>query len=434
MGADKAGVSKAAGSKHSKQSRRFLWLYALAWSGGAVAYVPFLTILLPARVLDLAGDDAVSWLARLAFFGAIFASIGNIAFAWASDLTRGRLRWVVAGLVLSCSFLILSGRAETLLELIAVIAFWQLSLNMMLGPLAAWAGDNVPDAQKGELGGLLAVAPAFAAASATLVTIPGLASVDQRLWLVAGLTALCVIPVVLFGRPSKFPDLLHSRRIEKALDAKPVALWGPVTKMWMARLLVQVSEAALFTFLLVWLQSLSPGFGENDAAQILSVVLVVAIPAAMMIGRYADRRGQAFRPLWLSAGTAACGLLVMALAQSISWALAGYCIFGVSGAVFLSLHSAQTLRVLPKPETRGRDLGIFNLTNTVPVARDAWNNPRFGAKIRLLWPVRCTGHFGWPVGGLVAFNLFASNGRLILSNWRVTTTAFENVLIEGIRE
>jgi sugar phosphate permease len=30
------------------------------------------------------------------------------------------------------------------------------------------------------------------------------------------------------------------------------------------------------------------------------------------------------------------------------------------------LHASQTLRVLPSPQHRGRDLGLFNLTNTVP--------------------------------------------------------------------
>ena len=39
---------------------------------------------------------------------------------------------------------------------------------------------------------------------------------------------------------------------------------------------------------------------------------------------------------------------------------------GIASTVFLSLHSSQTLRVLTRPERRGRDLGLFNLTNTVP--------------------------------------------------------------------
>jgi hypothetical protein len=40
--------------------------------------------------------------------------------------------------------------------------------------------------------------------------------------------------------------------------------------------------------------------------------------------------------------------------------------------VFLALHTSQTLRVLPRPHTRGRDLGIFNLTNTVPSLIMPW--------------------------------------------------------------
>ncbi|HEU4820231.1 MAG TPA: MFS transporter, partial [Qipengyuania sp.] len=53
-------------------------------------------------------------------------------------------------------------------------------------------------------------------------------------------------------------------------------------------------------------------------------------------------------------------------------ALAGYCLFTLSTGVFLSLHSAQVLRVLPKPSRRGRDLGFFNLTNTVPSLVMPW--------------------------------------------------------------
>jgi len=63
---------------------------------------------------------------------------------------------------------------------------------------------------------------------------------------------------------------------------------------------------------------------------------------------------------------------VMAAAPSVSIGIAGYLIFGVLAGVFLALHSSQTLRVLPRPGTRGRDLGIFNLTNTVPSLIMPW--------------------------------------------------------------
>ena len=63
-----------------RQSLRFLWLYALAVAGGAVSYVPFLTLLLPVRVTEIAGDETIRYLAYIAFCGAIAASLANIGF------------------------------------------------------------------------------------------------------------------------------------------------------------------------------------------------------------------------------------------------------------------------------------------------------------------------------------------------------------------
>ena len=71
------------------RSTRFPWLFALAWAGGAVAYVPFLTILLPLRVVAIAGDDSVRVLGLITFFGALAASVGNILFGWLSDRSSG---------------------------------------------------------------------------------------------------------------------------------------------------------------------------------------------------------------------------------------------------------------------------------------------------------------------------------------------------------
>ena len=72
----------------------------------------------------------------------------------------------------------------------------------------------------------------------------------------------------------------------------------------------------------------------------------------------------------------------MALSGSLHSAIAAYALFGVASSVFLALHSAQTLRVLPAPQHRARDLGVFNLTNTVPGMVMPWLTvllvPRFG--------------------------------------------------------
>ena len=77
-------------------------------------------------------------------------------------------------------------------------------------------------------------------------------------------------------------------------------------------------------------------------------------------------------PLVLCAAISACGLAGMALSGTLQTAIAAYALFGIASSVFLALHSAQTLRVLPRSDRRGRDLGLFNLTNTLPSLIMPW--------------------------------------------------------------
>lgn len=367
-----AEAASVEASPPTRQSARFLYLYALAAAGGAVAYIPFLTILLPVRVSSLAGDDAVSALAYIAFAGAISASLANIAFGWLSDLTGTRRPWIVAGLVLSCLLLVSVRTATSVPVLIAVIVVWQVCLNMMLAPLAAWAGDFVPDDQKGLLGGLLSFSPAFGALSGALVTLPAVASPDARLALVAAMALGMVAPALLLGTPRPMPQLMTQPERDKAADTKEGAERTAVARMWMARLLVQIAEAMLFAYLLLWFRSIEPDYSDNDTATLFFMVLGIGVPLALLTGRWSDKAGRPIAPLAASAGVAAVGLLLMALAPDLALAITGYVVFGLSSTVFLALHSSQTLRVLTKPRTRGRDLGLFNLTNTVPSLIMPW--------------------------------------------------------------
>lgn len=147
---------------------------------------------------------------------------------------------------------------------------------------------------------------------------------------------------------------------------------GPALRMWLARLLVQIAEAALFAYLYFWFRSIDPAMGDNEKAGIFSIALTLAIPVALVAGRWADRADRPFLPLVVSAAVSSAGMVAMALSADAGTAKASYLIFGIATTVFLSLHSGQTLRVLPRADRRGRDMGVFNLTNTVPSLIMPW--------------------------------------------------------------
>ncbi len=354
-----------------KQPIWFIALYALAAGGGSVAYVPLLTVLLPLKITQLQGTEDVAALASVTFFGAIIASIANILFGWLSDRSRSRMPWIIAGLFTSSGLLIAIGHTEGVWELIVLIMLWQMGLNMMLGPLIAWAGDCFPDSQKGLLGGALSLAPALGALAGSLVTFELLVPSSYRLGFVALLVILLVLPAVIVGRNRMRPTLMHASSRDETEQASKAA-GATVVRMWIARFLVQIAEAGLFAFLLFWLRSLSQGIHENTAANIFSLVLIVSVPITLWIGRWSDAKRRPIMPLTACALASAAGLGVMASANSLELAIVGYVLFGIAATIFLSLHTGQTLRVLPQPRTRGRDMGLFNLTNTVPSLVMPW--------------------------------------------------------------
>ncbi|MBI1403108.1 MAG: MFS transporter [Porphyrobacter sp.] len=363
-------MSTSALPREPRQPAWFLALFALAAAGGAVAYVPLLTVLLPQRIAELQGGEDVAVLAQTTFFGAVVASFANIAAGMLSDRTGTRRGWILAGLLVSSALLVAVGEARSARELVLLVMAWQVGLNLMLAPLMAWAGDCFPDSQKGVLGGTLALSPALGALAGSLVTYGGLVDPAARLWVVAGLVAALVLPALLCGGARARAELMAARGNAVLVDAPEAG--HAVRRMWVARFLVQVAEGGMFAFLLFWLRSLSPGFPENAAANIFSLVLVCAVPLSLLLGRWSDRHRRPILPLAGCALLCATGLLAMAVASTLALAIAGYVLFAVSAAIFLSLHASQTLRVLPAPEHRGRDLGFFNLTNTLPAMVMPW--------------------------------------------------------------
>jgi len=325
-----------------------------------VAYVPLLTLLLPAKVASLAGGAQVEWLAIATLTGAIAASLGNIAWGWASDATGSRRVWAVAGLILTIASYVPLSNAVTPSAIVAAVIAYQLALNMLLAPLAAWAADCVPDRRKGLLGGLLGAGPMFGALAGVVATLPALSETWMRMAAVCVLVVLLTAPLLLLRSAvfSEGPaDQAASRQQRTRAD---------FALLWVARLLVQVAGSFLFGFLFYYFQTLSDAPMLEGVARLSALAVLLAFPVALLFGTLSDRLGRRKPFLLVAAGAAAAGLALMASASELLPSAIGYTLFGCGSAVFLALHSSYAMQLLPSPAHRGRDLGVLNLTNTLP--------------------------------------------------------------------
>lgn len=348
-----------------RRSAGFLLIYALANAGGVIAYLPLLTLLLPIRVERIAGEARMDVLTAALVAGSVVASLSNIVFGWLSDRAcvrgGGRRSWVAGGLLaLAASYGVVAAAASPFAIVVAVVLF-QCAVNALLAPMLAIMAEEIPDAQKGVAGGLLALGNPLASLVSTLLVAAAALGEGARFALVPVAVAACVLPLVL-GRARPAPPA------DAHVVARPAK--ADLAIAWSARLLVQVAGNVLSLYLLYYLESVAPEVPQRElagwAGRLLTVSYLIPLPVAVIVGRFSDRVGRRKPFLLASAGIAALG--VFGMAQASSWA-AGSLAFGVyatGSSVFLALHAAFAMQLLPDPRHRGRDLGLLNLANTLP--------------------------------------------------------------------
>ncbi|GAA3268568.1 hypothetical protein GCM10020258_40130 [Sphingomonas yabuuchiae] len=138
----------------------------------------------------------------------------------------------------------------------------------------------------------------------------------------------------------------------------------------MARLCIQVAAVVTQVYLLYYFETIVPAADYADlphwVGQVFTLAFVLPLPVALVLGRLADRMERRRYILAMAALVAALGLLAMAAADSRQAAAAAFILYTAGSSVFVALHAGLTFQLLPDPRHRGRDLGLFNLTNTLP--------------------------------------------------------------------
>lgn len=354
------------GAAAERRSTAFLLLYALANAGGVIGYLPLLTLLLAIKVEALAGEARVDLLTATVIAGAIAASTSNILFGWLSDRSvahgGGRRGWMVGGLIATVAAYAAIAAADSPATIIGAIVLFQVALNAVLAPLVAVMADEIPDSQKSTTGGLLSLGyPVASGVLALVVGIPALGETG-RLMIVVAVAAICLTPLILIrARPLPIVDPPRAAAAMRRHD---------LAAAWCARLLFQIAGCVLQLYLLYYFESIVPDGPRDELAarvgNLLTLSFIAPLPIALLFGRLSDRLDRRKPFLVAAAIVTAIGLAGMAAAHSWTAGAIGFACYTIGYSVFLPLQVAFSMQLLPDPRHRGRDLGLFNLTNTLP--------------------------------------------------------------------
>ncbi len=352
-------------------SGRFVVAYTAAQIGAFIGFIPLLTLLLPLKAAAIAPAGKAELLALVALWGAVTAGLANVFAGVLSDRARqgkgGRWRWMATGLVATAASYGLIAIAKTPWALLMAVVALQISLNLMLNPLAAVLPDEVPDRQKGVVSGFAGLAYPVASLFGALVIGILLSTEPARLWAVVGAMLMLVLPFILVARQGRATSFAPS-----SPTWSWVALKDHDFRMaFISRLLVQTAVAMNVLYLLFFLQRetgiasvLPDQRPEAVVGWILAASTAAAILAGLWAGMASDRSGRRRELIFAGGLCLAAGALLMAVRPQWPAPALAQIVFGIGVGIYGVVDTALIAQVLPSRGNTGRDLGLMNVATT----------------------------------------------------------------------
>lgn len=358
----------------------FILALTLAQIGAFIAFVPLLQILVPLKAAAIDPANKAVTLAHIMFWGAIVAGMSNLFAGAISDRTTsrfGRRRpWLIAGAIgVLIAYLVIRTAADVRLLTTGVI-FFQVVFNFLFAALLALVVDRVPTRQRGLVSALMGLGyPLGNVGGAAL--IGGLIS-DETLRF-AALGAVVLVTIVPFALALRDRPISLAERPRGRLPLFSADFWIDPRRYpdfafaWIGRFMVLVGFSLVQSYMLYYLldvvryPSLFPGArAEQGLATLTAIAAVSNVSFALIGGLLSDRWGQ--RKPFVVAGSVILAAATASFALAPSWPalMIAYGFHGLGGGLYFAVDIALVTQVLPSARDAGKDLGIVNLSNSIP--------------------------------------------------------------------
>jgi len=358
--------------------RGFIALYALGYVGAYIALITPVATTLALKVGELDPEGKETSLGLISAIGALVAIVSNALTGALSDRTRsglGRRRpWIIAGSAGGVVALAIVGFAPNLVVATLGWVLAQLTLNMVLAALQALLPDQVPLEQRARVSSVLGISQqvspllgigiAYGVQAAgggigLMFLIPGIIGALMLALLVARIRD---VPHEQAGRFT-FGEFVRGFRIDKGKGAD--FGWA-----WFGRFFVILGFAVYTTYQVYFIGDRLKVTGPDVVLTQLYALLIfsaVLTVSAIVSGRISDRTGRRKIFVFLAAAIVGVGLTLLALTSSLPMFFVAASVMGVGIGAFFAVDLALITDVLPDKEHKAaKDLGIFNIANSLP--------------------------------------------------------------------
>jgi MFS family permease len=331
-------------------------------------------VLLPIQVQQIDPASQNESLAFIIGMGAIASMVAAPIAGALTDRTRtrigGRAPWMIFGALSTFALAIALASATSIGLMAVIIVAIQFTTSLILTPVSAYIPDRVPVVKRGMFSAVFGVAQLIGNVVGQSVGAAFSTTLVIGYLVVGGLLAALV---VLFA--------LANIRSNLGEPKPPLSIVGILQTFWVnpikypnfawtffGRFLLFTGYFPLWTFMLYLLQDFI-GLGEEAVAAIPTMGLanlVGSILGTVVSGYAVQKLGRTKPVIFVASAIIMVALAVPFITPSLTSMLVYSALAGFGMGAFISVDFVLITLVLPNAESTGKDLGIINVTTTLP--------------------------------------------------------------------
>ncbi len=354
--------------------RKLLVTLPLAIASFTVFWGAVQFILIPIQVQTIDPEGQAGSLALIVGIGAISSMIAAPIAGALSDRTRtrigGRAPWMIVGAVATLLLAITLGFATTIPLIVVIVVAMQFTTNLIHTPVSAYIPDRVPIAKRGVFSSVYGAAQLVGGVIGQTLGAGFAAAIPLGYIVVASILAGLVILFALTNIRSNIGEprpKLSARIILSTFWVNPIA-HPNFALTFFGRFLVFVGYFPLLTFQLYLLQDFIGLKGNAvDAIPVLGLAsLIGQLAGAVFGGLIVQRLGRTKPIIFAASVILILGLIVPLLWPTMEGMIAYSALAGLGIGTYIAVDLVLITLVLPSANDAGKDLGIINITTTLP--------------------------------------------------------------------
>lgn len=341
-----------------------------------VVLIP-ISLLLSFQSVEISPHNYTTVFSLVSGIGAIFALIGNPIGGAISDRTRlqyGRRRtWILLGSILGSAAMVGVIFSKSVVTMAIFWSLVQFFYNFAYAAYMALVPDQVDEAHRGSVSGIIGLAlPIAVAVGYILMTVMSGTPLAMR-WGV--LVVMGVLSAVISCFMITDPKAVYQKRSERKSFAEtvsgiypsprryPVFTWGILTKLF---------QSMAYCYQLYNSTMLMQRFKLNQVqtteyATLMQILALIFMGISSVLGGMLSDKIRRQKPFVIcSVLVMSAGLILMAAAKTILIITVANVIISFGYGIYTAVDTAMIARILPRKADAAKDYGIMNVADTLP--------------------------------------------------------------------